>query len=457
MGLFSPAFEAALAASPAPTPFTVVDVTFPAGAGGLLRFTDEATAYGTRLASSRLPGGAIDSVQISVGQRPSDLALQSFTLTFLDTDALLRKKLTGRYDCRRSPIRVMWGLPGVAETDWFTHAVGVLDDWSSSGIQVTLSGTSDDRQLQGFVPRRQILKGWAPNAPQEVLSYYCPIVLGAHNAQALDNKGMVSCVPISISAATGYEYVVSLGIMKSVPRVYKGTTLQTLTTHYTIQTRNLGGLKMTTIRFVSATTADDVITCDVEGLTDTNTTAGTLLTSSIDLLKWFLNNLIYSDWNGDAYSTTAAPLDLATLSITASYCSTFRYEVAFRFGGSRDQQPGIDFLNRWLRSHLMLRMRWSNDGKIGVVPIDHRWTPYAAAFAYTGGSAPGRHAAEDFPDGFRYQLAAAGICSKVSLEYLYGEAAGKFWQTLEVQDLARWATEKVTEKFQLDWSSSRFA
>ncbi len=457
MGLFSPAFEAALAATPSPTPFTVADVTFPAGAGGTMRFTDEVAAYGTKLASSRMPGGSIDSIRIAVGQRPSDLSLQTFSLTFLDTDALLRKILAGRYDCRRSPIKVMWGLPGLAEADWYTHAVGVLDDWSTSGSQVTLSGTSDDRQLQGFVPRRQVLKGWAPNAPQDVLSYYCPIVLGIHNAQSLDNKGMVRSVPISISATTGYEYIVSLGVVKSVPRVYKGTTLQTLTTHYTIQTRVLGGLKMTTIRFVSATTADDVITCDVEGLTDTNTTAGNLLTSPIDLLKWYLNNLVYSDWNGDAYSTIAAPLDLPTLSIAASYCSAFRYEAAQRFGGSREQETALAFLNGWLRSHLMLRMRWSNDGKLGVVPIDHRWAPYAAEYAYTGGSGLGRHAPEDFPDGFKYQLAAAGICSKVSLEYLYGDAASKFWQTLEVQDLTRWQTEKVTEKFQLDWSSSRFA
>lgn len=457
MGLFSPAFEAALAATPAPTPFTVVDITFPAGAGGLTRFTDELAAYGTRLASSRMPGGAIDSVRMAVGERPSDLALQTFQVGFLDTDAFLRKILAGRYDCRRSPIRLMWGLPGLDEADWFTHAVGVLDDWSTSRNQVMLSGTSDDRQLQGFVPRRQILKGWAPNTPQEVLSYYCPIVFGIHNAQGLDNKGMVGAVPISINATTGYEYIVSLGVMKSVPRVYKGTVLQTLTTHYTIQTRMLGGLKMTTIRFVNATTVDDIITCDVEGLTDTNTTAGSVLVSPIDLLKWYLNNLVYSDWNGDAYSTTAAPLDLTSLSISAAYCSAFGQEAGFRFGGSGDQQQAIAFVNRWLRSQLMLRMRWSNEGKIGVIPIDHRWTPYATEYSYTGGSAPGRHGPQDLKDGFSYRLAASGICSKVSLEYLYGDAAGKFWQKLEVQDLARWATEKVTENFQLDWSSSRFA
>jgi hypothetical protein len=181
-----------------------------------------------------------------------------------------------------------------------------------------------------------------------------------------------------------------------------------------------------------------------------------VLTSPIDLLKWFLNNLVYSDWNGDAYSTTAAPLGLASLSIAASYCSAFRQEASFRFGGSRDQQTALAFLNGWIRSELMLRPRWSNEGKLGVVPIDHRWTPYATEYTYIGGSEPGRHAAEDLPDGFTYRLAASGICSKVSLQYLYGEAASKFWQTLEVQDLARWATEKVTERFALEWSSSRF-
>jgi len=188
---------------------------------------------------------------------------------------------------------------------------------------------------------------------------------------------------------------------------------------------------------------------DVEGITDTGATSGAVIAAPTEQLKWLLNNVIYSDWNGGAYSTTAAPVDSTSFSATGSYCSTFKYEGSQKIGGTADQVTGISLVNGWLKSHPMIRARWGNDGKLGLRVIDHRWTPYTYEYLIDG-------VTNDVDRGFAFTTSASDIVSKVSVEYLYGEAAGKFWQKLEVQDLARWNVEKVTQSFPLSWSASRF-
>jgi hypothetical protein len=97
----------------------------------------------------------------------------------------------------------------------------------------------------------------------------------------------------------------------------------------------------------------------------------------------------------------------------------------------------------------MIRARWGTDGKIGLRVIDHRWSPYAADYSFDGMTG-------DIDRGYSFATGAGDIISKVSVEYMYGEAAGKYWQTLEVQDLARWEIEKVTQSIPLSWSAARF-
>lgn len=444
MGLFSAAFKAATATKAgAESIFTVVDIAFPAGAGGTLRLTADAPGYGSRLAQGRLP--AVEQVASRISPRVSDFGKQVVRITLADTDQAVAKILTGRYDCRRSSVKVMWGHPSVAESDWYTDFTGILDDWSFNGKQTQLSATTDDRVLQGYIPRRQILKGWAPNAPATELGKYVPIVLGIHDSQGLA-LGMLPAIPYSISATTGYRYVVSLGQCKSVPRVYKNGTLQTVTTHYTITYPSLGGLVLTSIDFVGATVATDRIQCDVEGLTDTGLSSGNVMTAPTDLLKWMLNNLVYGDWNGGTY-LTGAPIDAELFARTASYQAAFRGESSKYLGGTTEQTTGQALFNEWLRSHLMIRGRWSNLGKIGVFPLDHRWAPYSADLQVNE---------EDTLETLSLENSAEAIASKLSLEYLYGQADGKFWQALELQDLARWQIERVTESFAFAWSASRF-
>jgi hypothetical protein len=449
VGLFSTAFAAATA-----TPegqmgvFMVVDITFPYY--GLVRWTEETPASGTYRAGGRLIEG-VGAVSQSLSQRPSDLGLQTVSFKVADTDFAVSKMLAGRYNCRRSPVTIRWGHPAVAETDWFASFTGILDDWSAASSAVTINATTDDRPLQGFVERRQVLKGWAPYCPADVLGTYVPVVLGSHDANGLTVGGQIPLVPYAIDSGLGwYKYVVSLGCCKAVNRVYKGSTLLTVTTNYTVQQESLGGMWLTTVYLVGGTTATatDVITADVDGLTDTNLTTGAVITNPADLLSFAIVSLIYNNWDGvTQYDETDAPIDATSFSAAGSYFSTFKGEGAYRLGGTKEQQTGLALVNSWLKSHLMVRARWSNAGTIGLKVIDHRWSPYSYDYLVRS---------NDVNGAFGFGTSASDIISKVAVEYLYGDAPGKYWQRLETQDLARWEVEKVSQSYSLAWSSSRF-
>ncbi len=453
MGLFSANFAAKMGAagSLAPDIFAVLDVDFPTGAGGRIRFVEDipAAAYAAAPQWSRLSAGAAGPVHSGTSARPGGVQLQTLRARVADTDKLVSKILCGRYECRRSPVAMRWGHPALVEADWCTHFTGILQDWSFANGSVELEAKTDDRVLSGAIPRRQILRGWAPTAPADVLGTYCPIVLGIHNANGLDARGQVPAFPISIDPATGYVYLVSLGAIRSVLRVYKNSVLQTAGVNYNVAQQWRGGLYMTVVVFTGATVATDVVTCDVEGLTVDNTTSGALILLPADQAKWVLNNLVFADWNGGAYSTTTAPIDAPLFARTASYQATFLAEGSHYLGGSLEQTSGMAFLTEWLGSNIMIRARWSPLGKFGVFPFDHRWAPYTTAFW-------AHDSKDEFDASFGTKHSAGQIVSRVSVEYLPGKVAGKMWQRLEVQDLTRWTLERVTDSFTLAASSARF-
>jgi hypothetical protein len=436
--------------SPAPL-FTTLDVAF--NGSGTRRFSDDvhATAMMAVGSSPRLSAGAIGAISSSVSQRAGDLGRQTHSVKLIDTDRALSSLAAGRYDIRRSPVTFKWGLPGLVEADWFTAFTGVVNDWSWSAGEFELQTSTDDRVLRGYVPNRQILKGWAPNAPQSRLGLYVPIVIGIHDGQGLTGRGMLPMIPYCIDATMGYWYLVSLGAMKSVPRVYKGATaLSSGTGANQFQVSNIwrGGMYMTVVQIYSPSpvlTDADVLTCDVEG---TQSVGGVVITNPVEQLKWMLNNVIYNDWGGDPSGTfSTAPTDDTLMSTAAAYAAAFKYEGSRYIGGTTEQSTGSELLSSWMKSHINMRARWSNLGRLGVFPIDHRYLPYAADYVFDG---------EEFDRVFSFKTSSEGLSSKVKSSYLYGEADSKYWMTLEVQDLARWQIEKITESFDLSWSASRF-
>jgi hypothetical protein len=437
-------FLAELDAEKNPSVVPVADLYFLSGAGGTHSVSSEPFQHYRQ----EVAEGGFGNVKSAVAARPSDLGPQSLSLTLLDRDFYYTKLLKGRYKARRSRVLCRMAHPDLAEEDWYTFFDGVLDSWESANGTVTLSCRTDDSALRGYIPKVQVLKGAFPGAPDTSLGIYIPIILGIHDAQGLTSQGMIPTVCISQDATLGYKYAVTLGTAASVPRVYKNGSLQTVTTHYTVAQESFGGATITIISMVSSTTASDEITCDVEGLTDDGTTSGAVILDPVDQLKWICNNLIWNDWRGGSYYTDA-PVDATAFAVAQSYTSAFGYEGARRYGGTTDQTRGLDAVNGWLRSHPMLRLRWTFDGSLAPVVLDHRFAGYSDDNWIDGDR-------DEIAASFRYALQASGLVSKVSFQYLYGEADSKFWQSLEIQDLARWEEEKAGVSFDLSHSASRF-
>ena len=453
MPRFSANFKAVLqsyGSLPAPL-FTVMDVGWNGVAAA--RYTEDvpSSALMVSAASPRIQAGKVATITSQVSQRVGDLGRQTHTVSLIDTDGAITSLLTGRYDQRRASVVLRWGLPGIAETDWFTAFTGVLNDYAWTPGSVELQTSTDDRTLRGSIPHRQILKGWAPYAPASALGKYLPIVLGTHNSQSLGGTGMIPLIPYSLDATNGYLYVVSLTGILAVNRVFKAgaqLTAGTSANQWQASTVTLGGNTFTSVKISSPSpvlTDQDVITADVDGVTDTLTSAGNLLSSPADQLRWLLNHVVYNDTDGaTAYSN--APVDNSAFGLAAAYLSAFRQEGSAYVGGAIDQIAATSYISDWLRSNLMIRARWSNLGLLGIFALDHRWAPYYNDYWFTG---------DELDRNVSFKTASEGLASRIQTTYQHDQANSKYWGALEVQDLARWQVEKITESYDLLYAAAR--
>lgn len=398
----------------------------------------------------RIPEGGIGNVQTSASERPSDLTFQTCEIRLADSDYAITEILQGEYEPRRSRVVAQWAHPGLDSADWFTFFDGIVDDWSFAGGEVSLNCKTDDVPLYGYCPKAPLITGSVPGLVNGARGLYPAIIYGIHDDQSLEGKGAISCPNVILDSTNGYWYIVGIGVMDDVPRVYKNGTLQTVSSHYNIRNPKWGGTTFTAIQFVSATVATDVVTADVQGLTDEGDGTGGLITGSAAQLKHFLVNFAYGDWRtGSWLEDSTAPVDTAAFAETATFLDRFGGEGSLYIGGTAEQERCLDVVNRWLKSNTMVRGRWSADGNLGVKPFNH------AAGEYL--STPWvQHERDEIGASFRYEATAAQLVSRVSLSYLPGQRAGKLWQSMDLQDLRLWEDEKVTENIRLETSAARY-
>lgn len=452
MGRMSAEFLAAVRGVRNPPVVPVVTVYWPTGTK---HYASEPFQY----FEQRVAEGGLDSVTTAVSERQSELSAMAFRLSLLDTDGAVTRIVEGSREVRRSRVVARLALATLAEAYWFTFFDGVVNEWQSQSGVVTLGCRTDEFALDGFCPKAPLLAGSVPGLINQSRGTYAPIIYGVHDDQSLEGKGAVKCIPIDCpvepaTAAAGKYWLVGVGVMKAVPRVYKnGGTALTLSTNYTLAYPKWGGTTYTAVVIggsgaTTSSTADEV-TCDVEGLTDAGDGTGGLITGAAAQLQHFLVNFGYGDWRTGAWlSEATAPLDTSSFATADTFMAKFGGEGSIYVGGSTEQKRVREVLSGWLRSWPMLRARWSADGKMGLRVIDH------ASGAYV--SAPWVQAVRDELAPMQYEAVSGQLVSRVSLSYLPGQRAGKLWQTLDLQDLALWQSEKTTEQVALDYSAARF-
>jgi len=386
---------------------------------------------------------------------PGSLERLTTTLKLNDIDRSITRTLKGACDQRRARMLLRLGSPRLATSDWYTFFDGILADWTYEGVDVTLNAGVDDRALQGFVPKQPVLAGAFRGAPATSLGIFLPFVYGIHDSSSLSGSGMVPTVCISFDATLGYRYCPTIGQARSVPRVYLNKVSKTIVAdppgagQVSITYPIYGGLQVTSINFGTAPAATDVVTCDIEGLTVDGTTTGAVILNPVEQFKHLLVNFAFGDWRSGAWlADSTAPIDAASFAVASTYAAQLLYEGSKVYGGSTTPIVVGQVVQDFLQSHPMLRLYWAPTGKLRCIALDHRYLGYL--------DAPWIKEEQDLSEGSSLVQPVDGssVMQRVNLSYLRGEADGKYWSSLAVQDLR--VVEKTAESLQWPWSSSRY-
>jgi hypothetical protein len=460
MPLFSAAFRAA-ASRRGFRPILQASFTWPAPTGAKA-YTAEA-GWGT-------DGVALDprileaaSIDASAPLAPGGISFPEASILLADRDRKITRILEGATDPKGSPCTLTWAAEGLAIADWHTCLSGIFDrpETANGGNAWRLFLRAQDAALQGTAPKAQILKAETPlaNTVNPPWGSYWPIVYGSHDAQALTGRGMVPAINWAFDAPSAqWRYAPCLAFAKSIPRVYKNGTLQTLGVHYALTHPIVGGKQITSIDLTSNPGADAVITCDIDGIEETGDGTGELILNPVRQLEHFLTNFGFGDWRFGAWgSTTSQPIDTDSLAVSKSHAGTFGFEGAMRLGGDTKTETISQIIERWLRSWLPYRGFWTEGaGRFGLRPIDHRFAGYTSPGPTVGTTTAAlffRGRVHELDESFWYGKDTGKLIRRINLEYCYGGQDQKFFQSLAVQDVSQ--PQDVSDPYSLDFSSAR--
>lgn len=421
--------------------FTVCDFAFPVG-------TKRYALAGIGLGSSGLYEERVvgaSAIKHGIIERPGQLGFPEMTITLANTDGALTSIIEGNA-VRRSVATVRRVSPALASTDWATYFTGLLDRWEYGPATVDLTIRVDALPFDGFVPKQALLKGDAPranNSGTNVWGTYYPIVYGTHRADALDGKGMLPTINFVYDATEpGYRYLVQHGAAKTVIAVYTDGVLKTYGVHYYTETAlDIAGKRNTQVNFVSGQQpgTSGVVTCDIEGIETVGNGTGTLIQNPVAQLKHFLTNFVFAEYKTGNWLSTASQIDAASFADAEAFADKYGMKGSMYIGGTTEQKRALDIVNDWLQSWPCFRLYWTTLGKLACVALQ-------PIISTATGKAWIRRW-DEVGDSFRPQTQTQQLVSRVSAQYLYGVRAGKYWQSLDIEDVD--AVEKVTESFSL--------
>lgn len=434
-----PLLQPAAGGPPAIRPTKILKLGFPTSAGGPIYCVQQGHYAPAASLSPKVTSW--DVINVGASEQVGVLQPPETHVKIADKGSALRAILEGAVDVANSPAGAYWTTPGLAEFDangvpqWTPLLAGILYTWKYTGLTVDVTIKPDTHALEfDDIPRVKLTAGDWPLIHASSKGSYAPIVYGIHDAQALSGKGMIDCPNVRFDATAGYYYVVSLGWLKSVDRLYLGGVQKTITTQWNWSKIIAGGKPFTVVFLVGITPLPtDIITVDCQGLTTSSDGTGSLISGGADILKHGLTNFIFGDWQGGAWlADSTAQIDTTEFANTASWGSAFGWEGAWRIGAATTPQVGMDAIRAWNDSFPSLRTWWTERGQIACGPLRHHDArmglypsdPWLREENLVGGP----------DDAFVPTDDANQLMSRVSGSYLYGEADKKYWATLEVQD-----------------------
>lgn len=375
------------------------------------------------------------SVSTGIQARGESLQRLTVSLQIADPDRWWNKKTSGPYalQLRGSAFTIWMGAAGVAFPDWYPAFRGVLQSWSLVGTAAwTLVGGPSDQWLRGFVPRHPITTADYPLSSAQVMDQYIAVVYGKHSTAGLGGGGAYVCPLVNSQT---FSYLVGLGGI-SVDTVY--VSGEVVSSGYSVARPTRGGKTVTEVTF-TADQGTAEVRVDVRGYDDVGDGTGTLIENPVDVLMHLVTNFGRGDWRSGAWGTPDAELlDMDGLSLCRAYFETFGIKNSKILIG---RERLADVISSWAVSNYV-KPFWTHDGKLSVVPLDHR-----PLRRYLGASWWVRGWAEEHGE-FRPSSDDTGVRDEVALDYMAIGDGTK--QTLRVRlpDEDEYSSDNV----KMDWS-----
>ncbi len=396
------------------------------------------------------------SVDPEISETSSQLGRLETTVQLANTDRALDPVLMGAYGQRRAVARIWRASPNLAESDWDTRFLGIVDGWKFGPGSVTLNLSTDYLKLEGFVPRVSILKSEFSLAPTASLGRFMPYVFGEFASAGVTGLGLLEAIPVAwVNGSVGW-YLCAQGVLKEVTPVWVDGVQKTVSTHYTVDYAfSAGGRICTVIKFTAGNIPAETarVTFDAKGYTADGTTAGSLITNPAEILWALLDMFVYSDqrtWSLAAFGFDKgfAPVDAESFNAEAAVFSKHGIKGSRYVGGGTTQVRALDAVNEFLESY-QLRAFWGNDGNLNLanlLPL-HPGYPTASSVVWDGRLAEGKAAPLTF------STDPSQVRRRTTTSFLDSPADGRQMFSLDVQDLN--VAEDVTVNVAAPWIASK--
>jgi len=396
----------------------------------------------------------IESIQEpteGVTPRFAGVAVMETTVTLLDDDRRIMRRLEGPRNCRRIVATAKQGSPdpAVPYADWSVALAGIIDRWKfHGGSKVDLVIRTDDRWLESPVFRLAILQSEWEDLPEANRGIWMPQVFGIWDSTGLSDKGFVPTIKVASRGDSLRWDFISHGWLQSVPRVYVGsgdTFAIAPTANYAIDRIFREGERITLIVWggTAAVTpaADQEVRVDCSGLTLDGTVPtqaevdadpeANLAYNPVAQLRLWLRLYARNLWRAGAYPAEVG-IDATAWDAAEEYAERYGLRGAIRLAGSKEQRTALDVITEWLGNWTMFRPYWTAAGLLAIRAIDPRWPGYGSGSYFNLIRDEDKHVLAKYavePD-------PEGILNRVDTEHLF-DAVEKSWGTLAVQDLTQ--------------------
>lgn len=400
--------------------------------------------------------GEMDTISIGVPAKPGQLGFPETGFKVYEDD---RKEITlaiESQDARRAPVTISW-LARASESDPWQEAVlftGILDRWKQTHPGTwDLTAKPDSKDLEGSIPKKAILKGEHPLADvvnKNPFGTYMPQVYGVHDSAGLSGKGMIPTINIQVGQVESTltsDYLISQGYIAAATKVFVDGILKTAGVEYNFMRKVKAGTMISYVAFSypNLPTPEQVVTVDADGFESVGDGSGGVLTNPVAQLRHWLTNFGLGDHRSGNWLALDALIDPESWAEAESWADIYAFEGAMRIGGSTEQQEVVDVVNGWLESWPEFRIHWNHLGKLAFGVM----TPILE-----DSNLPREHWVRgDDMISFAPETDTAQIMTRINQTYLYGVVDGKFWQSLDLQDLTQ--PDKNAEDISADFSSAR--